>query len=552
MPILHFTEGERFFPMSVDEYVAHSRLMKVSDSRLDSVVLSSKVSVEMLDATLPAGTYLQFVSRHDINKSRLQSLHVKRISSKSHRLTYVGIAGRLADTFFRSANIFRSLVPGGVSDAAAMKIKSMNTDNRPVVYARKTEDKNWVTLQYFYFYAMNDWRSRFSGVNDHESDWEQVTVYLDKKSLSPEWVAFASHDHHGDDLRRSWHDNEVTKEGFRPVVFVGAGSHASNFSKGEYLTSVHMSFTRVLNTFQKRFRKLARLPYQDSGFELPFIDLAHGNGKKTEGKNDFTLIELTDSMKWVHEYKGLWGLDTRDTADGERAPAGPKYNRNGTIRDSWADPVGWAGLHKVEAESQMSATARTEKINQYIDEKINDYIKEIELLNSAQTPESTAQIKAIESSIIHLKKMKVAILDAKHIKDDSVENGKDVVRSHLKNPAIPLEEDIPSRRLFLNAWALISAPLVFSLLSVAIFYPADSRWNFIFFSALTVLLIELFAKRNLVRYLLLYAYIFVLFLILAALTNIVVSQFFIGLALLLALIALLSLYWNIKDRIVLR
>ena len=28
------------------------------------------------------------------------------------------------------------------------------------------------------FYPMNDWRSTLSGVNDHEADWEQVTVLL--------------------------------------------------------------------------------------------------------------------------------------------------------------------------------------------------------------------------------------------------------------------------------------------------------------------------------------------------------------------------------------
>ena len=33
-------------------------------------------------------------------------------------------------------------------------------------------------LQYWYFYLFNDWRSSFHGVNDHEADWEMVTVYL--------------------------------------------------------------------------------------------------------------------------------------------------------------------------------------------------------------------------------------------------------------------------------------------------------------------------------------------------------------------------------------
>jgi hypothetical protein len=28
------------------------------------------------------------------------------------------------------------------------------------------------------FGAMNDWRSTFAGVNDHEADWEQITLFL--------------------------------------------------------------------------------------------------------------------------------------------------------------------------------------------------------------------------------------------------------------------------------------------------------------------------------------------------------------------------------------
>src|SRR6185503_18219894 len=50
---------------------------------------------------------------------------------------------------------------------------------------------------------------------------------------------------------------------------------------------------------------------------------------------------------WAHHYRGLWGLYARDPVAGENAPAGPKYNRDGSIRQAWYDPVGWAGLDKV-------------------------------------------------------------------------------------------------------------------------------------------------------------------------------------------------------------
>jgi hypothetical protein len=72
-----------------------------------------------------------------------------------------------------------------------------------------------VTVERF-FYPMNDWRSTFGGVNDHEADWEQVTVLLvplvedaeranradGSGVLRVGWVAFSSHDETGDDLRR--------------------------------------------------------------------------------------------------------------------------------------------------------------------------------------------------------------------------------------------------------------------------------------------------------------------------------------------------------------
>lgn len=56
-------------------------------------------------------------------------------------------------------------------------------------------------------------------------------------------------------------------------------------------------------------------------------------------------------MDW---YRGLWGLDTRDPFAGERAPAGPKHNRDGSVRLSWSDPLGWAGLDKVLPPSDVS------------------------------------------------------------------------------------------------------------------------------------------------------------------------------------------------------
>ncbi len=74
-----------------------------------------------------------------------------------------------------------------------------------VYYGRVVREAGYIVLQYMFFYAMNDWRSSFYGVNDHEADLEQIFVYLSDEvggPLQPCWVAYASHDFFGDDLRR--------------------------------------------------------------------------------------------------------------------------------------------------------------------------------------------------------------------------------------------------------------------------------------------------------------------------------------------------------------
>lgn len=54
-------------------------------------------------------------------------------------------------------------------------------------------------------------------------------------------------------------------------------------------------------------------------------------------------------------YRGLWGLDTWDPWGGERAPSGPKYERDGSVRLAWRNPLEWAGLDKVLPPREVAA-----------------------------------------------------------------------------------------------------------------------------------------------------------------------------------------------------
>ena len=75
---------------------------------------------------------------------------------------------------------------------------------------------------------------------------------------------------------------------------------------------------------------------------MPFIDYARADGLAIGPGQaaEWTPVPIDDSTDWVDGYRGLFGLDTRDRFAGERAPAGPKYGRAGTVRQSWNDPVG--------------------------------------------------------------------------------------------------------------------------------------------------------------------------------------------------------------------
>jgi hypothetical protein len=83
----------------------------------------------------------------------------------------VGLMGRIVDATMRMSLVVRGKVPGGFAAAAHIRCQESGGP-APTYYVRAARDAGYVALQYWFFYAMNDWRSTFAGVNDHEADWE--------------------------------------------------------------------------------------------------------------------------------------------------------------------------------------------------------------------------------------------------------------------------------------------------------------------------------------------------------------------------------------------
>jgi hypothetical protein len=71
---------------------------------------------------------------------------------------------------------------------------------------------------------------------------------------------------------------------------------------------------------------------------------------------------ISEITGWVRAYRGLWGLYTQDPFAGEDAPAGPMYNRDGSVRRAWFDPIGWAGLDKVSPRAELATTLEQQKL----------------------------------------------------------------------------------------------------------------------------------------------------------------------------------------------
>lgn len=386
-PVVRYTRGERFFPLNVKDYIPECSLwVQHPNEPPELIVPEEDLTLEKLANYRQTGFgsvyYLQFIE--PLNLAELATFHVKeRLKRKDPkevfrtgrgRLSRVGYLSRFMDALFSITLLARGRVPGDTAAAAALTYQSMRSENADHCYhAHVIRKSGWIVLQYWYFYVFNNWRSSFFGANDHEADWEMVNVYLYETpdgEVHPEWAAYANHDFSGDDLRRRWDDPELEKVGEHPIVNAAAGSHASYFAPGDYLTEVELPFlsriVRLLDRVRNYWQRLLRQTIGNdeanedkSGFNIfriPFVDYARGDGLAIGVGEELSWGEpvmLNPAPPWAMNYRGLWGYFARDPVSGENAPAGARYRRDGSVRRAWYDPVGWAGLDKVPPPTQL-------------------------------------------------------------------------------------------------------------------------------------------------------------------------------------------------------
>jgi hypothetical protein len=519
-PVVRFTSGEQFFPMDVERYVRACGLwIYHPDDHDEEVIPEGEVTPERLveprTAAFGSVSYLRFVGPMGLEASAraLAALQRLRRSQKYvfraglGRLARGGLIPRLIDALFSATLLLRGRVPKATAAAAVLEYAAMQErEERYVYHGRVARQGGWTICQYWLFFAYNNWRSGFHGVNDHESDWELVSVYLYERDgrLVPEWVAFASHDFHGADLRRRWDDRgDLTLDGSHPVVHAGAGSHASYFAPGEYQAEVPLPIPQrvrdVLEVLQRFWRRtLGQVGARDNPFRAPFIDFARGDGLSVGPgqEREWTPNLIDETIPWVGAYRGLWGLYAQDPISGENAPAGPMYNRDGSPRASWFDPLGFAGLDRVPPpprelallEAERAALAARQEELEALVRRESDVLQErgtrLESMEgnphlerqhrqlAEQVAELAAQLKALRRE----RSENEAVLESMTRRVERLQAGRrDDPRAHIRNAATPVP---PAQMRFGRAaelWAAGSMSLLLlGLAALILLAPEDA------------------------------------------------------------------------------
>jgi hypothetical protein len=526
-PVIRSTRGDGFYPVDVEPYVRNCSLWVQKPGReAKRVVPDGELSLDRLaQQPLDEAGAVHFLKLSDAeemktdgHESRLQMFRRHAKDRKESRETFragrgrlarVGYFSRFVDALYSIALLARGRVPGESAAAALGAYERIMAENEHYRYhGRVLRQDGWIVLQYWLFYPFNNWRSGFFGANDHEADWEKVFVYLSESEegeIRPEWVAYAAHNYTGDNLRRRWDDPEVEKVGEHPVIFVGAGSHASYFAQGEYLTELTVPLpgpiARMTNWVRSFWKtRLGQYVGEEGNdgagyLSIPFVDYARGDGLSVGegGDRAWDAPRLLDHPipDWVSGYRGLWGLYARDPFEGEDAPAGPMYNRDKTVARAWYDPVGWAGLDKVppptetiEAvlEQRNDIVARCDALRAEIDEKSRELKKLGAGLSAMRDRSHLDAARAQGTNRVAELSSQIDRLRARLATDEAVSESlmeyaerlgageREPARAHIVRAHTPASEDELRVSRVAEAWAAVSVSLmIISFVAIALF-----------------------------------------------------------------------------------
>ncbi len=373
VPILQFARGEQFYPMAVDDFVGYCTLRQkgvatplagqgqVSPSRLAQHYRHQPdLYLQSVSASLADQEVIARWGAEILNALGAMSYRVTHWQEELARLAYRWLSAKtqkaaglfwwndlvlslLAQGKRSPQDLPRLNLPPEIQQAAAENYARSQPD-RPnyTYYHRLSRDRDYLCLQYWFFYGYNDWATSFGGLNDHEGDWEGMYLFFRLNSAGnfQEPPAYLTYVGHHSRLTKPWKHRDVTLDGNHPVAYVAGGSHATYPERKEY------DLIKIYG----------------------LVDYATGDGLTLEPADWQRRIDLT-SEPWTSNFLGSWGTRywlppswadkivgglKRKAAEiglpGVSAPRGPRYAEDGTIRLNWIATVDWAGILDLEKQ----------------------------------------------------------------------------------------------------------------------------------------------------------------------------------------------------------
>jgi hypothetical protein len=257
---------------------------------------------------------------------------------------------------------------------------------------------------------------------------------------------------------------------------------------------------------------------------VPFIDYARGDGRRIgpNQQENWSPVIISDEVGWVHKYRGLWGLDTHDPIGGERAPAGPKYNRDGSVRQSWYDPIGWAGLDKVYPPDELTQKidGRLENVRAELNVLQNEMVVQRDELRkqaldveALKVTEYSHNLRAKKEEELNQAQKELHNLQARETELIESQQALEayahrVSRGDLGSPTAHLrhvhhpEPPLPPQHRAVEVWSALSGALILLGIVLLLIFQPDNWVMWLVGLGVAMGGVENLVRRNLVNYLL--------------------------------------------------
>jgi hypothetical protein len=296
---------------------------------------------------------------------------------------------------------------------------------------------------------------------------------------------------------------------------------------------------------------------------VPFVDYARGDGRSIgPGQDRAWMPKLLDPLPaWAGDYRGLWGLFARDPVAGENAPAGPVYNRDGAVRRSWYDPLGWAGLEKVAPPAEIESIvrrrraqleARITELNHLITEKSGALTAMGVEDAAAEGQPHLARARQVQHARIQTLAAELNGLRAERAATDALFDALDAYaararagdlgppRAHIRRAHHPVDDSDIRMNIVAELWAALSIGLIM-VGFVALYFTTPARYWPIGLAALlaVIVFVEAGFRRRLMR---LVTSLTVVLAVISAL--VLIYQFFWQIVIVSVLLAGAYIIWN--------